>query len=304
MSFIDYYKILGLEKTATSAEIKKAYRKLARKYHPDVNPDDTNAEQQFKKLNEAYAVLSDPEKRKKYDAYGENWEHAEEFEKAKRQQQSSRGKTGSSQDGWQHFQYSSESGDFSDFFNDLFGSSYQQSKQRGFQSMRGRDLNAELTIPLTETLKDQKQVININGKKIRITIPAGIKNGQTIKISNQGESGVQGGPNGDLYITFNIQNDTSFTREGDNLLTTVNIDLYTAVLGGDQVITTLNGKVRVKIPPGTQPGEKIRINSKGLPIYKQPDKRGDLIADVQVQIPRNISPEEKSLFQKLATLKR
>ena len=226
MEYIDYYKALGISSTASEADIKSAYRKLARKYHPDLNPDNKEAERKFKEINEANEVLSDPDKRKKYDKYGKDWQHADEIEKMQRSQGRSQGSSG------QPFgseNYSGEySGDFSDFFGSMFGN---ESGSRGRQTkFRGQDIQAGLTLQLTDVYKTQKQTITVNGKQIRLTFPAGIEDGQIIKIAGHGGSGVNGGPNGDLYITFAVENNTAFKRDGNNLYKTVDIDLYTACL--------------------------------------------------------------------------
>ena len=259
MAYIDYYKVLGLDKDADSKAIKKAYRKLARKYHPDVNPGDQEAEKKFKQINEANEVLSDAEKRKKYDKYGENWEHADAFERAGGQQQSrqrGRGQRFGGERGGQYeqFTYSGDAGDFSDFFRDMFGGgrAYQTEGDpfsRGYsRSMKGQDYNAEIQLPMTEVLEEKKHVINVNGNKIRITVPAGIEDGQTIRIKGQGGPGAGGGQKGDLYLTFHITNNTRFERQGSNLVENVNLDLYQAVLGAEVTIQTLNGKIKMKIP--------------------------------------------------------
>jgi curved DNA-binding protein len=216
MAYIDYYKILGLSKNATENEIKKAYRKLARKYHPDLNPNDKTAEQKFKEINEANEVLSHPENRKKYDTYGEHWEHGEDYEKAK-QQQSHQQASGSPFEN-----YSGE--DFSDFFNDMFGG--RTSGRSGNQvKFRGQDFNAQLQLDLKEVYTTHKRTLTVNNKKIRITIPAGVQNGQVIKIKGHGGKGVNGGPNGDLLIEFLITNSTFFKRDGSNLYLTKDLDL-------------------------------------------------------------------------------
>ena len=217
MDYIDYYKVLEITKSATEAEIKKAYRKLARKYHPDLNPNDKEAEKKFKEINEANEVLSNPENRKKYDKYGKDWKHADEFEKAgydPNQQQYSRqqqGNQGYTDFGGENFTES----DFSDFFNSMYGSSGRSS--RGQAKYRGQDFNAELQLDLASAYTTHKQNLSVNGKNIRITIPAGVENGQIIKIPNHGAPGANGGPNGDLYITISINNDTKFKRDGKNL---------------------------------------------------------------------------------------
>lgn len=306
MAFIDYYEVLGVPRNADEKEIRKAYRKLARKYHPDVNPGDTDAEQKFKQINEANAVLSDPEKRKKYDQYGENWEHADAYEKAKsQQQQRSQGGFGDPGGQWQQFTYSGDAGDFSDFFNEMFGRAGAGGGDPfgAFRSMKGQDFNAQVELRLTDTLETQKQILNVNGNKIRITIPAGIEDGQTIRIKGQGGPGIQGGQKGDLYITFHIINNTAFRREGSHLMQDLPIDLYTAVLGGDIMIDTLQGKLKIKIPAGTQPGEIIRLKGKGMPVYKKDNQYGDLLLTIKVELPRNLTPKQKQLFEELAKIR-
>ncbi|MEN8125926.1 MAG: J domain-containing protein [Bacteroidota bacterium] len=299
MSFIDYYKILEVPKNASVKDIKKAYRKLARKYHPDVNPNDDTAKKNFQQVNEANEVLSDPEKRKKYDKYGKDWEHGEAYEKARQQQQSQY--SGGRQ------QYSGagggfSEGDFSDFFESMFGGA-RQSSRRTQRKYRGQDFNAALKLNLTDVYKTQKQTLTINSKKIRLTIPAGVENNQTIKIKGYGGKGVNGGPNGDLYITFNILNNTNFKRGGKNLYTKIDLDLYTAILGGDITIDTLNGKVKLKIKPETQNGTKVKLKGKGFPIYKKEGEFGDLFITYTIKTPTNLNQKEKDLFNELSKLR-
>lgn len=293
MEFIDYYKALGIPKTATESEIRSAYRKLARKYHPDLNPNNKDAEMRFKEINEANEVLSDPEKRKKYDAYGKDWKHADEIRNARQQQQSRR--TARSQE-----EYDQSTGDFSDFFESFFGSSGQKNQQTRF---RGQDVNAELHLNLKDVYKSQQQTFSINGKNIRLTFPAGIEDGQVIKVSGHGGAGVNGGPNGDLYITFSIKNDEKFRREGSNLYTTADIDLYTALLGGEVVIDTFDGKVKLKVAPETQSGSKVKLKGKGFPVYKKENEFGDLFVTYNVKLPTSLSNKEKELFAELQKLR-
>ena len=250
MAYIDYYGILGVSKTATQDEIKKAFKKLARKYHPDLNPNDPTAKQKFQEINEANEVLSDPEKRKKYDAYGENWKHADEFEAQKQRYQQSGGG-----------------------FNGT-GGAYWSTDGSGF-------------------------ILDVNGKKIRITVPAGIADGQTIRLAGQGGAGINGGPAGDLYITFVIGDDPVYKREGDNLYTTVPVDLYTAILGGEITVDTLNGKVKLHLKPETQNGTRVRLKGKGFPVYKEEGKFGDLLITYEVKLPTNLTEKQKQLFREL-----
>nr|WP_314895574.1 J domain-containing protein [uncultured Flavobacterium sp.] len=298
MAFIDYYKILEVDKKATEADIKKAYRKLARKYHPDLNPNDKEAERKFKEINEANEVLSHAENRKKYDEYGENWQHAEEFEKSKQQQQYHRG---GQQDGFGGF--GGGGGDFSDFFESMFGGRSSGGGGRRNAQFKGQDFNAELHLDLKDVYTTHKRTLTINGKNIRITIPAGVENGQQIKISGLGGEGSGGGPKGDLYITFTVENHTNFKLDKHNLYSTVDLDLYTAVLGGDITADTFDGKVKLNIKPGTQNGTKVKLKGKGFPIYKKEGEFGDLYITYQIQIPTNLTEKEKELFTELAKLR-
>jgi curved DNA-binding protein len=293
MTFVDYYKILGVDKAATSKDIKSAYRKLARKYHPDLNPNDKDAKQNFQRINEANEVLSDPEKRKKYDQYGGDWKHADEFNKANQYQGQSSNSRGTRYSGPQ------SEGDFSDFFESLFGGSAGAGRSRQVK-YRGEDYNAELHLDLIDAYKTHKQTLTVNGKKIRITIPAGVENGQTIKIAGHGSLGTNGGPNGDLYITFSIANHPSIRRLGNNLYAMVDLDLYTAVLGGEITIETLDGRVKLNVKPETQNGSKIKLKGKGFPVYKNEGQFGDLFVTYAIKIPTNLTDKQKELFAELS----
>jgi len=297
MEFIDYYKILGVDKNASPDEVKKVYRKLARKFHPDLNPNDKEAHKKFQQINEANEVLSDPENRKKYDQYGKDWKHGEEFEKARQQQRYSRSDGGRGQN------YSGDFGDndFSEFFSSMFGGSRSggRSKETKF---RGQDYQAELQINLRDAYSTHKQTLTVDGKNIRITIPAGVESGQKIKLKGHGGPGINGGPHGDLYITFHIQDDIKFKRSGNDLYTSEEIDLHTAVLGGEVTIETLNGRVKLKVAPETQNGTKIRLKGKGFPVYKKEEEFGDLYIAYTVKLPTNLSDKQKELFRELAKL--
>jgi curved DNA-binding protein len=306
MEFIDYYKILGVSKNASEAEIKKAYRKLARKYHPDLNPGDKEAERRFKEINEANEVLSNPENRKKYDQYGKDWKHAEEFEKAKRQRQSQHAYAGGG-GGQSYYSGGFGDGDFSDFFEQMFGGGgsfggSHRSRRSGMQ-FKGQDYHAELQLSLTDVFRTHKRTLEVNGKKIRITIPAGVENGQEIIIRGHGGPGMNGGPKGDLYIRFNIVNNTNFKRVKDDLYLDMDLDLYKAVLGGDVTINLLDGKVKLKVKPETQNGTKVKLKGKGFPKYKKEGQFGDLYVTYRIKIPTGLSKKEKELFEQLAKLR-
>lgn len=295
MAFTDYYKILEIPKTASPEDIKKAYRKLARKYHPDLNPKDKEANKRFQLINEANEVLSDPEKRKKYDQYGEEWAHADQFEKARQSQsQSSRRRPENP------FEGDFGNGEYSDFFEQMFGSG---SRSRSSAKFRGADYQAELHLSLRDAAKTHQQTLTVNEKNIRITIPAGVEDGQVIKLRGHGGPGANGGPGGDLFITFVIGQDPVFKRSGNDLYTAINLDLYTAVLGGEVMVETLDGKIKLKVTPETQNGTKTRLKGKGFPVYKKDGSFGDLYVTYNVLIPQNLTPKQKELFTELSKLK-
>jgi curved DNA-binding protein len=298
MEFIDYYKILELDKKATAAEVKKAYRRLARKYHPDLNPNDKNAKLKFQQINEANEVLSDPEKRKKYDQYGSDWKHAGEYQRAaqnqERTQRQGRGQAGPGNFGDE---------DFSDFFESMFGGN-----KRGNRStqgkFRGQDFNAELNINIREAFQTHQRTLTVNEKNIRLTIPAGIEDGQTIKIAGHGGTGINGGPNGDLFITFSIENDTPFRRDGHNLYKNEPIDIYTAILGGEYTIKTFDGLVKLNVKPETRNGTTVKLKGKGFPVYKKEGETGDLFITWQIETPVNLTEKEKALYRELQNISR
>lgn len=293
MAFTDYYKILEVPKDASPEDIKKAYRKLARKYHPDLNPKDKEANKRFQFINEANEVLSDPEKRKKYDKYGEDWAHADQFEKARESQRSTRQQTEDP------FAGDFGSGEYSDFFEQMFGAG---SRTRSAK-FRGQDYQAELHLSLRDAARTHQQTLTVNGKNIRITIPAGVEDGQVIKLKDHGGPGANGGPNGDLYITFVVEPDPVFKRSGNDLYTTIPLDFYTAVLGGDVMVETLDGKIKLKVKPETQNGTRTRLKGKGFPIYKKEGSSGDLYITYNILIPQNLTHKQKELFTELSKLK-
>jgi len=294
MAFIDYYSILGIDKKASTEEIKKAFKKLARKLHPDLNPDDKDANLKFQQINEANEVLSDPEKRKKYDAYGENWKHADQYEQARQSQQQQPPGGDWGQGGYTG---SFDDGQFSDFFESMFGSRTGGGRQANF---RGQDYQAQLPLTLRDAYTTHPHSFTINGKSIRITIHAGVADGQKIKLKGHGAPGVNGGPAGDLYLTFTIAEDPVFKRSGDDLYLQADLDLYTAVLGGDFTIDTLGGKVKLNIKPETQTGTKLRLKGKGFPVYRKDGSFGDLYITFNVKIPTGLTDKQKELFKELS----
>jgi curved DNA-binding protein len=285
MEFIDYYKVLGTDKNATAEDIKKAYRKLARKLHPDLNPNDKEASKKFQQINEANEVLSDPEKRKKYDQYGKDWQHSDQFEKQSQQRQR------------QSAQDFSDS-DFSSFFESMFGES---GRGRSIK-FKGQDFESTIHLSLIEAMETHQQTLTLNQKSIRVTIPAGIADGQIIKLKGYGAPGANGGPSGDLYLTMQIAKHPNFKRTGDDLFTTAKIDLYTALLGGETIIHTLKGQLKVKVKPETQFGAKVRIKGKGFPLYKKEGQTGDLYITFEVQLPTNLTDKQKELLTELSKL--
>ncbi|MBA2250375.1 MAG: J domain-containing protein [Chitinophagaceae bacterium] len=293
MEYVDYYKTLGVNKTASAEDIKNAYRKLARKHHPDLNPNDKEANKKFQQINEANEVLSDPANRKKYDEHGKDWKHADEINKQRQQQRHY------SNQGAQGFAGGEGDDAFSDFFASMFGGGDRGGRGRQAK-YRGQDYNAELHLNLSEAYKTHQQTLDVNGKKIRITIPAGVENGQVIKLNGHGAPGTNGGPNGDLFITFAINNDTRFKRLKNDLYANADLDLYTAVLGGEITIDTLSGKVKLKVKPETQNDVKIKLKGKGFPVYKKEGEFGDLFITYSIKMPVNLTDRQKELFTELS----
>lgn len=302
MEFIDYYSVLGVARDADEKAIKRAYRKLARQYHPDVNPDDPSAEQKFKEVGEAYAVLSDADRRAKYDRYGaqygEHWEQAEAYEQQAKQRA---GAGASGPGGGYTYASSGGQGDFSDLFEEMFGgqgafNEYTRAGGGGRRRFAGADLRAQLTLPLDEVLEDRQQVVTVGERKIRLTIPAGVADGQTIRIKGQGAE-APGGQRGDLYITFAVEEPAGVRREGDDLYVRVEVDVYTALLGGKAEASAPTGAVRFPVAAGTQPGARVRLRGKGVPRYRA-SGAGDLYAELDVRLPESLTPAEREALER------
>jgi len=302
MDYKDYYKVLGIDKKASQDEIKKAFRKLAVKYHPDKNKDNKAAEEKFKQVNEANEVLSDPEKRKKYDELGENW----------RQYEHAGGRPGggprpgNGRNGPFTFEgdYSDIFGQgggsgFSDFFEQFFGrgapgGERQSGRSAGF---KGTDYQAEMEVTLEEAFHGTHRLIELENEKLRIATKPGAYEDQLLRIKGKGGKGNKG--NGDLYVRVHVAPHPRYTRKGDDLYTTHNIDLYTAVLGDSSIVDTLSGQIKVKIAPGTQSGQTIRVKGKGMPVYGKENIFGDLYVQLQVHIPERLTDRQRELFEQL-----
>lgn len=321
MEYKDYYKTLGVTKSASQEEIKKSYRKLALKFHPDKNPGNKEAEQKFKEIAEAYEVLKDPEKRKKYDELGANWRQYQQggaqggFDWSQWAGGGRNPGGSGSPGGGRAYQrrYTGNMEDvfgqagFSDFFETIFGGGFGSEepfiRQRSWPQ-KGQDFQASIQIPFESALNGGSQLIQLNGEKLRINIKAGIKNGQKLRISGKGGQSVNGA-RGDLYLTVNVNPHPEYKREGNDLYKTHNISLYDAVLGSETKVNTPDGgTLKVQIKPGTQPGSKLRIKGKGFPLYEHPDQKGDLYITIMVKIPENLLGKEKELFRELSRIKK
>ncbi|MBN2534142.1 MAG: J domain-containing protein [Spirochaetales bacterium] len=307
MEFKDYYKILGIDKSATKEEIKRQYRRLARKYHPDVNPGDKSASAKFADINEAHEVLTDDEKRKKYDALGPDWQQYADFGPNKSRNQGQY----SNRNGAQYSFYEGDfddifggGGGFSDFFKAIFGDTFSGFEQReSTYTKKGQDYRAELEITLEEAYTKCVRVINVNGQNLRITLDPGIKDGQTIKLKGKGGPGYKGGKNGDLYITIRIPLHPFYKRVGNDLFIGIPVSIYKALLGGNEEIDVLSGRFKIKIPPETETGTTFRLKGKGFPVYNNPGKTGDLYVTISLQIPKNLTDKEKKMIKELAGMR-
>ena len=307
MEYKDYYKILGVDKRASEREIKQAYRKLARQYHPDVNPD-KQAEEKFKSINEAHEVLSDPEKRRKYDQLGSNyfrWQQQGgdpsgfDWSRWAAAQQGGRGARVEYDDLGDIF----GGGGFSDFFQSIFGGMGAPRGARRQVSRKGRDYEQIVELTLEEAAHGTQRVFAGDNDRITVRIPPGVKTGSKVRVAGKGGPGIGGGPPGDLYLKIKIAKHPVFERQGDDLHCEVAVDLYTAVLGGEAKVPTLNGQVQLKIPPGTQGGKTFRLKDKGMPHLRNPEKKGNLYAKIRISVPQKLGKKERALFRELANLR-
>jgi curved DNA-binding protein len=289
MDYKDYYKVLGIDKKASQAEIKKAYRALAVMHHPDKNPGNKEAEEKFKLANEANEVLSNPEKRKKYDELGENWRQHEQSNGYAKGNPFNGAGNGSQQ-------YEGTGADFSDFFEQFFGG---QSDRARSQNRKGQDYETEVEISLEEAFHGTYRIIQLDDEKLRVTTKPGPYTGQLLRIKGKGAKGTSEAHRGDLFVRIKVSPHPQFIRKGDDVYATHNIDLYTAVLGGEIVADTLSGQVKVKILPGTQNGKTVRLKGKGMPVYNHPDRYGDLYIQLHVQIPDKLTDKQRELFEQI-----
>lgn len=296
----DYYRILGVNRDASERDIKQIYRKLARKHHPDVNPGDKSAEAKFKEINEAYEVLSDPGKRKKYDQYGDQWQYADQFAKAGYKAPS----------GWDF----NRGGDTSGFYNagaeDDSGMFEEMLRQfgagtRGRTRSRprpGQDIEVPVEVTLEEAYQGATRLVSLDGKRLEVKIPPGVNDGSRVRIAGKGGPGYGGGPGGDLYLIVSVKPHAIFQRKGEDLHEDIEVPLTMAILGGEVEVPTLKGKVMLRIPPETQNGRVFRLAGQGMPKLNG-SSRGDLLAAVKVVLPTKLSSREKELFKELNLLR-
>jgi molecular chaperone DnaJ len=323
----DYYNILGIKRDASEQEIKKAYRRLARKYHPDVNPGDKSAEAKFKEINEAYEVISDKDKRQKYDQYGDQWQHADQFAKAgKSQDVNWNFNQGQTQD------YQFGEGDIEDLLGGLFGRGRTGGFGRQSRPRRGKDIEYPMEVTLEEAFSGANRILSMESqeacsscsgtgriqnaicsackgsgmvsgvKRIEVKIPAGVKDGSRVRISGKGEAGYAGAKSGDLFLIISVKPHKQFERNGNNLHVDIPVPLIVAILGGETQVQTLKGKLALKIPAETQNGREFKLKGQGMPNTTD-STRGDLIARVKVVLPEKLSEEEKKLYRQLAGLR-
>lgn len=310
MEYKDYYRVLGVTKDAQADEIRKAYRRLARRYHPDVNPNNKDAEERFKEINEAYEVLADAKKRRKYDRLGTNWHRYQQ--------------TGGDPGGFDWSKWFAEmgaprgervhterininemfeEGGFSDFFTNIFGGPRRPDSRQTGVALDGRDIEQRVQITLSEALSGTTRVVVSGARRLEVKIPAGVDTASRVRVAGEGETGHNGGRPGDLYLVISVLDDPRFRREGRDLYLPVPVDLYTLVLGGEVEVDTLKGRILLKIPAETRGDRVFRVRGQGMPALRNKGQRGDLYVEIKPVIPQGLSEEEQELFRQLAALR-
>lgn len=313
MEYKDYYHVLGVAKDASTEDIRKAYRKLARKYHPDVNPNNSEAEERFKEINEANEVLTDPDKRRKYDTLGANWQQYQQ--------------TGADPNGfdWSQFYANAQAsggqrprteyvdlndlfgagggGGFSDFFQSMFGGAQRTGQRRPSQAVKGRDIEQPVTITLEEACCGSVRLLQDGERRLEIKIPAGVDTGSKVRVVGEGEPGRNGAKPGDLKLVVEVQEHPKYERKGNDLYLRLPVGLYTLILGGEVAFDTLKGRVSLRIPLDTPVGREFRLRGRGMPLLKTPNQYGDLFVKVEATLPQNLSEEEINFFKQLAALR-
>jgi curved DNA-binding protein len=309
-AFKDYYKILGIDKGASAEDVKKAFRKLAVKYHPDKNPNDKVAEEKFKEISEANDVISNPDKRKRYDEFGENWEYADKMGGNRQGQQQNRGNR-------QQPNFTADDFADDDRFKDIFekffggnagsrfggGGGFESQHFRTNQTAQGNHYEAELQILLADSFHGVKRIVDLENQQISLTLKRGVRDGQKIRLPEKGGRGMNGGKNGDLFITIKLIRDPFVERDGDDLYITVNVDIYTALLGGKVPVKTFHGEKNITIKEETDNGSTLRLRGLGMPKYENPSEFGDLYAKIAIKMPKKLTEEEKSLIKQLAEMR-
>ncbi len=302
MDYKDYYKVLGVDKKASQEEIKKVYRKLAVKYHPDKNPGDKKAEEQFKEISEAYDVVGDAAKRKKYDELGENWQQHQQYG----------GNAGGGFGGQQQYggqQFNAGEGAFSDFFESFFGSgasfggggaSFGGGRQRGSRKAKGEDYQAETTITLDEAFHGTSRQLNLSTQKLNLKLKPGIAEGQVLRMKEKGGPGMNGGPAGDLFITIHVQKHPLYERRGDDLYFDHTLDAFTAILGGKLSVQTIDKSLSINIPAGTDSDKTFRLKGMGMPLYSDANQRGDSYVRVLITVPKDLGEEDRAALAHIA----
>lgn len=305
MDFKDYYKILGISKTASTDEVKKAYRKLAIKYHPDKNPNDKLAEEKFKEVNEANEILKDEKKRKEYDVLAEDYKN---YQQSGGKQGFDGYSQGSRNQGNQHYQNRGSAGQhfdeasFADFFSNMFGG--QDGNSQSHQSSsKGGNYTAEMDVSLEEAYAGTTRQVQLETQKLALKIKPGVTEGQVLRLKGKGAKGSNGSADGDLMITVHVTENAIFKRQEHDLYCTIDVDFYTAVLGGKTEIKTLKSKINISIPKETTNGKIVRLKKMGMPIYNTPDEFGDLYVTISIKMPINLSLKELDLFNQLAQLR-